>query len=682
MTLLHSERAGRTELLSRFTPSMMPAETLEGVFVGREQLLATIMRRVGEAATSEARNQTLLVGPRGAGKTHLIALTYHRTQALIAGGARLQLSWLPEDPWTIVSYRHLLAAIAERLEGEPPLYSRGSVAELEAWLTARADEHGTIVVLVENLDRILHQLGEPGQASLRHFLQHGCKMLLIATSTTLDRSLVNQAFPFFDFFTTTRLRPFTPEQGRDMLVAIAERSGDQELVDFLRSERGLGRIKAIAHLAGGQPRLWSLLSSSLTVHDLDSLVDLLLTRFDDLTPYYQEQVAAISPQQRLIVAELAEANHPLYVGALAERLEIDERSAAKAVKDLVDRGWISPVNTVFAKYLDRRRTYYELAEPLARLSFQIKEARGKPLRLVVDFVKSWFDPKDLDGIEAGGRLEPYLEIVQTEFGSDAVGCVVRRLTSLPITRAPALALLGQLDDALAALSAGDATDLMALPTSLRLALEDRLRGDDLPGAAIKVRIDLHRAALEEVGDVPTPASEAWVTRAERLLGEDPQDDQLHVLLIRWLSQSWRFDEAEAALVAFAESAGDQGSVVSSRTYLADGYHSAARLDRAVHLLEQILAYMVRVLGPDHPDTLRSRSNLAFASEAAGDLAGAIPLLEQTLADMVRVLGPDHPDTLTSRNNLANAYREAGDLARAVPLLEQTLTDRLRVLGPD
>ena len=25
----------------------------------------------------------------------------------------------------------------------------------------------------------------------------------------------------------------------------------------------------------------------------------------------------------------------------------------------------------------------------------------------------------------------------------------------------------------------------------------------------------------------------------------------------------------------------------------------------------------------------------------------------------RVLGPDHPDTLRSRNNLADAYREAG-----------------------
>ena len=67
---------------------------------------------------------------------------------------------------------------------------------------------------------------------------------------------------------------------------------------------------------------------------------------------------------------------------------------------------------------------------------------------------------------------------------------------------------------------------------------------------------------------------------------------------------------------------------------------------------------------------------------AGDRGRAIPLHEQTLTDSVRVLGPDHPDTLGSANNLAGAYESAGDLGRAIPLYEQTLTDSMRVLGED
>ncbi|WP_239396847.1 FxSxx-COOH system tetratricopeptide repeat protein, partial [Frankia sp. CiP3] len=43
----------------------------------------------------------------------------------------------------------------------------------------------------------------------------------------------------------------------------------------------------------------------------------------------------------------------------------------------------------------------------------------------------------------------------------------------------------------------------------------------------------------------------------------------------------------------------------------------------------------------------------------GQLDGAIGLHEQALTDRLRVLGPDHPETLLSRGNLAGAYRTAG-----------------------
>ncbi len=673
-----------TVLLSRFTPSVMPAETLEGIFVGREHILDAVMRRIKEAATSDSRNHTLLVGPRGAGKTHLIALAYHRTKALIGTGLPLQLAWLPEDPWTIASYRHLLGVIAERLETDSPLAARGTGAELEARLVAHAEGHGTIVVLVENLDRILAQLGDTGQQKLRHFLQHECRMLLVATSTTLDRNLSDQARPFYGFFTSTRLRPFTAEEGRDMLGAIASRAGSRALVDFLHTERGLGRVKAIAHLAGGQPRLWALLSGALEVSQLESLVDLLLTRFDDLTPYYQEQLAAISPQQRLIVAELAEANHPLHVGALAARLEIDQRSLAKSVSDLVDRGWLRAVITPFADLLDRRRTYYELAEPMARLAFQLKDSRGEPLRLVVDFIKSWFDPDDLGRIDGDGPLGSYLPVLQQEFESDAVGGVVRRLTSLPITRAPALDLLGRLDDALAAAMNGDASDLMELPTNLRLVLEERVSAEnDRVKGMIDLRRAIHLEALDEVSAVPTKATDRWIRRAERLLVAHPDEPPLRLILICWLAQAWRFAEAEAAVEALFSPAGDDElHSLLATSWLAVAYWRAGKLAQATPLTEQSLTGFERILGPDHPDTLTSRDNLAVIYESAGRLTQAITLLERNLADRERILGPDHPDTFNSRNHLAVAYGLDGRLTQAITLLEQNVIDRERSLGPD
>jgi hypothetical protein len=55
---------------------------------------------------------------------------------------------------------------------------------------------------------------------------------------------------------------------------------------------------------------------------------------------------------------------------------------------------------------------------------------------------------------------------------------------------------------------------------------------------------------------------------------------------------------------------------------------------------------MRVLGPDHPDTLTTRNNLAYWRGEAGDASGAAAATEQLLADSLRVLGPDHPHTLT------------------------------------
>ncbi len=127
---------------------------------------------------------------------------------------------------------------------------------------------------------------------------------------------------------------------------------------------------------------------------------------------------------------------------------------------------------------------------------------------------------------------------------------------------------------------------------------------------------------------------------------------------------------------------DHPDTLTSRNNLAYAYETAGRVAEAIPLHEETLTDRLRVLGPDHPNTLTSRNNLAGAYWAAGRVDDAIPLDEQTLTDRLRVLGPDHPDTLTSRNNLAVAYETAGRVAEAIPLHEETLTDSLRVLGPD
>ncbi|WP_432844224.1 tetratricopeptide repeat protein [Dactylosporangium sp. CA-092794] len=103
---------------------------------------------------------------------------------------------------------------------------------------------------------------------------------------------------------------------------------------------------------------------------------------------------------------------------------------------------------------------------------------------------------------------------------------------------------------------------------------------------------------------------------------------------------------------------------------------------AITAYQQLLTDCLRVLGPDHPDTLTARGSLASRRAEAGDLAGAIDAYQQLLTDYLRALGPDHPDTLTARNNLAYWRAQAGDPVGAASATEELLADRLRVNGPD
>ena len=661
-----------TVSISRFTPSTMPEEMLERLFVVRQPILEQLMNRVKALGHTPSPHHTLLVGPRGAGKTHLISLVYHRSKNLAdtSKDKPLRIAWLPEDPWTLVSYGRLLAAILERVA--PDLSARkNDESELDASIRHTSREDGPILVLAENLDQILDALGDSGQQKLRNLLQTESGILIIASTTRLDRSLSSHAAPFFGFFDTIRLDPFSPDEAREMLATLAREANNSELAKRLSDNESLARIHTIAHLAGGQPRLWALLGSALTVEDLRDLTTLLLNRFDDLTPYYQEQLARLSPMQRLIVAELATADRPLPVKDLAERIGYDQRSTAKAVSDLANLGWLKSTSTIFTALLDRRRTYYDLAEPLARLAFQIKDSRGEPLPLIIDFLTNWFDSEQLQAFSEND----YCMVALSRMEDDEVGSLARRLTSLPTSRVKSLDLLGTVEDALAAVAAGDAEPVMALPSSLRQAVE--LRAQDETGL-IPVRLTLLSDALREVGNVPRDGTNAaWIARAERL-DIEAQSPESRLILVRWLAASWHFDDAEAALSTITSDL----EHMQGADAIASAYVSTGRLSEAIALLEQVLTDCVRVLGEDHPDTLASRNNLAGAYESAGRLTEAITLFEQVLPDRIRVLGEDHPDTLASRNNLAYAYHAAGRLTEAITLYEQVLPDRIRVLGED
>ena len=103
---------------------------------------------------------------------------------------------------------------------------------------------------------------------------------------------------------------------------------------------------------------------------------------------------------------------------------------------------------------------------------------------------------------------------------------------------------------------------------------------------------------------------------------------------------------------------------------------------AIAIGEPLTADLERLLGPEHPDTVRARSDLARAYHQAGRVGDAVPLVEQVLTAREQLFGAEHAKTLTARNNLASAYRATGRAAEAIGLFEQNVAACERLFGAD
>jgi tetratricopeptide (TPR) repeat protein len=102
--------------------------------------------------------------------------------------------------------------------------------------------------------------------------------------------------------------------------------------------------------------------------------------------------------------------------------------------------------------------------------------------------------------------------------------------------------------------------------------------------------------------------------------------------------------------------------------LATTYRNQGRWKEAEELNVQVVETSKRVLGIEHPDTLRSINNLASTYWNQGRWKEAEELEVQVVETTKRVLGTEHPDTLSSMNSLATMYRNQGRLKEAEELM--------------
>lgn len=413
---------GTTPPLMKFTPSAQAPEVLEAITVQREALIAKLVEDALDVEGG-ARHR-LLIGPRGMGKTHIVAVVANRVRAT-EGSDPIAMAWLQEDPWAIGTYEKFLAAIlaaVAREASDPDLRRRANELRARRGDEGREAEQALrdavgaarLVLLVENLDEIFRRIGESGQERFRAFLEDWEQVLILATAPQLFEGIQLHESPFYGFFAITYLDELSLASAVELMRRVARLRGDEELIRFLGDDAARHRLAAVEALAGGHPRVWLLLSGCVSIEAIDELVPLFLEALDELTPYYQDRLRELGDQQQEMIVLLSEAGGALSNRALAERSGIAQNQVATILRQLTERGYVrrAEVPEELAGG-DARMSFWELREPLMRLCLDVKQARGEPLRMVVEFLRAWYGPRLLDELAA---LSPSAELAATYAG--------------------------------------------------------------------------------------------------------------------------------------------------------------------------------------------------------------------------------------------------------------------------
>ena len=429
----------KADFLSRYTPRLISPQVLENIFVQRQELAQELVDRIRESVLTSAKHHTLLTGPRGIGKTHLISLVYHRIRKMddlrVSEASpqenRILIAWLSEEEWSVTSFLDLLLCIFQALQeefnnskGAQPCAPKERVESLYEMPVDAAESEGaallkefigdssngggdvpperlydsrTLLLLVENLDDLFAGLGKDGQKQLRTFLEEN-SCIVLATAQSYFKDVKQKNSPFYGFFCHEELKELKADDATQLLANIAKHNKNDELASFIQTQTGRDRIKAVHFLAGGNHRLYVIFSEFLTDQkSLDQLVDAFMRTLDDLTPYYQERMRFLSPQQRKIIDFLCDRRQAATVKEIAQRCFMTHQTASSQLKKLLEMGYVrsEPIG---------RESFYELREPLMRFCLEVKKQRGEPIQLFVDFLRLWYTRTELE--ERLRRLPP------------------------------------------------------------------------------------------------------------------------------------------------------------------------------------------------------------------------------------------------------------------------------------
>jgi len=354
-----------------FSPGTVDADELDARTVGRGPLLKRLTDRIVSSAQDGSRPHTLLIAPRGAGKTHTLRVAIHRALKHRKAAKATLLLTLPEDALSIGSYPDLLVELL-RTQGPEILGRaqelRGDALELEREILDLAAGR-MVLVAIENADRIFDAIGEAGQGSFRAWVETSTAVLVFATAPALFPAVSSRTHPWYGSFIIEELPDLADT---DVAEFLTQHARDRGLASYVETSEGRTKIGATAQIIGWSPRNWQIIAETVDRAALESVTPAADAVLEQLTPHYQQLLWQLPAGEQRLIVELARADGARTVTDLSAAVGISNQSASAALGRLTAGGW---VHAAKADSGDRRATWYDLSDPLLRHYVHYRERR-------------------------------------------------------------------------------------------------------------------------------------------------------------------------------------------------------------------------------------------------------------------------------------------------------------------
>ena len=386
----------------KYNPGFLSDSEIVASFCIRNAEFASLLESL-HASEGNANVHSLVIGPRGSGKTHLLL----RVAAEVRRDDRLSAFYpivFAEESYEVATVGEFWLECLNHLAEQAPEGERAGLRLSYSDLRTTADDRdlagrclGTILdfadrhekrllVVVENLNMLFADTADPDAGwRLRHTLQTEPRIVLLGSATSRFDEIDHPDHALYDLFRVLTLQALDTEECDTLWSAL---SGQP---------KGSLQMRPLQILTGGNPRLIAVLAGFVKTYSFKDLMSNLFDLVDEHTEYFRSHIEALPPQERRVYLALARLWKPATAKEVASQARVNVNKCSAQLGRLVDRGAV-----LLEDGARRRRTYY-VAERMYNIYYLLRRpgAESHVVDALVRFMALYYSPDELVHIGIG-----------------------------------------------------------------------------------------------------------------------------------------------------------------------------------------------------------------------------------------------------------------------------------------